>query len=170
MIKYYFTTFGDVYAGFEFSETSFPNLKVIVQADKLQEYRELSQKDKTLEKIKEYANVFPLSAFVGEIDAEKIPRKQQPQNENWWKEEYDRKNMFVFGAGASAHCIAGSRKAEFENDGLRPPLGNELFSRKFRKYYEKYDGVKLSLFDLQHDKVDSSFFTFCRPDSRLLHL
>ncbi len=154
MIKYYFTTFGDVYAGFDFSEMDFPDLKIIVQADKLREYRELSHKDKTLEKIKEYANVFPLSAFVGEIEADKIPERQRPQNENWWKGEYERKNMFVFGAGASAYCVTGSRKAEFENDELRPPLGNELFASKFRKYYDKYDGVKLSLFDLQHDKVN----------------
>jgi hypothetical protein len=40
MIKYYFTTFGEVYAGFDFSEMDFPDLKIIVQKDKLREYQD----------------------------------------------------------------------------------------------------------------------------------
>lgn len=154
MIKYYFTTFGDVYAGFDFSEMNFPDLKIIVQADKLHEYQELRHEDKSLEKIKEYAYVFPLSAFVGEVDSEDIPNTQRPHIENRWSLEYDRKILFVFGAGASAHCVGGSRKTEFEKDELRPPLGNELFASKLCKVYGKYEGVNLSLNGLQHDKVN----------------
>jgi hypothetical protein len=153
-IKYYYTTFGDVYAGIDANELDFRDLAIIVQADKLRDYRELSHKDKTLDKIKEYANVIPLSAIAGVIDAEKIPEQQRPNTDNWWKGEYDRKNMFVFGAGASAYCVTGSRKVEFENDDLRPPLGNGLFASKFRRFYDNYDGVKLSLFDLQYDKAN----------------
>ncbi len=154
MIKYYFTTFGDIYAGFEFQEMNFPDFKIIVQADKLKDYTALSDSEKTLEKIKEFANVCPLSAFVEEVEASKISKRPRLENDNGWKSDYDRKNMFVFGAGASAYCVNENRQAEFEKDELRPPLGNGLFSRKFKKFYDKYDGVKLSLYDLQHDKAN----------------
>lgn len=154
MMKYYFTTFGDVYAGFEFHEIAFPNLKIIVQADKLRDYMELSHQEKTIEKIKEYANVFPSSALARTIGADEIIKKERPRNIIGWRSDYERKNMFVFGAGASSYCVTGSRKAEFENDELRPPLGNGLFSNKFKKFYSSFEGVKLSLFDLQHDMAN----------------
>lgn len=158
MINYYFTTLGDVFAGFEFSEKKFPELKIIVQADKLRDYRELKLNEKTIEKIKEYANVFPVSAFVGMIEAEKIPIQNTTHGDNWWQGEYNRKNMFIFGAGASANCVTGNRKSEFEHDELKPPLGNGLFAAKYRKFYGKYEGVKQSLFDLQDDKTNIEEF------------
>jgi hypothetical protein len=154
MIKYYFTTFGDVYAGVEATDTDFHDFKIIVQADKLQEYNALNPKEKTLDKIKEYASVFPVSTYVGQIGDDKIPHNLIPHIGKTWKMEYDRKVMFIIGAGASANCIIKSKNNSFEEDDLRPPLGNDLFNSRFKKFYEKYEGVKLSLPNLQQANVN----------------
>ena len=153
MIHYYYTTFGDVYAGFEFYE-DFEDLKIIVQADKLKEYKQLDFRNKTLETIKEFAAVFPASVFVKECSQEEIGEHRKKHIPHWWKGEYDRKVMFVIGAGASAYCVTGSKQKAFANDDLRPPLGNGLFAPKFKSLHQKYDGVKNSLADLQHVNVN----------------
>ena len=157
-MKYYYTTLGEVYVGYEFDEMNFSDYKIVVQANKLKKYLELNFNDKTLEKIKEYSNVLPHSSIVDVIDESVIPNKRIQQNENWWNNEFNRKNMFIIGAGASAFCVAGNRKEEFKYDDLRPPLGNELFARRFKALYEKYEGVTLSLFDLQSGNINVEEF------------
>lgn len=153
MLHYYYTTFGDVYAGDEFIEGNFPNLKIIVQRDNVKEYMQLDAQSKTLEKIKELAAVFPSSAFVGSVSQDEIGDRRKKHVADWW-EEYDRKVMFIIGAGASSHCVTGSKVQAFVADHLRPPLGNGLFGSNFRSIYEGYEGVRHSLYDLQRENVN----------------
>ena len=153
MINYYFTTFGDVYAGQEFFHSNFQNDKVIVQADKWRDFSELSGTAATSDKIKEYAWIIPPAAYVGYMKGTDAPKFRNPVSPDI-TEYYERKDMFIIGAGASANCVTGGKKRAFKNDVLRPPLGNELFHNKFENIYKKYDGVKLSLIDLQQHNVN----------------
>ncbi len=153
-LQYFYTKYGDVYLGWKFEEMNFPNYTFVIQGTKLKEYRELKQSEKTLEKISEYGWVLCNDVIALIIDGDKFkPEKKHHQNDTWHG-DYDRKVMFVFGAGASANCVYGSDKAEFENDPLRPPLGPALFEKRFKNYYSRYKGVKQSLHFLQDENPD----------------
>lgn len=158
MIKYYVTSFGVVFVGFEFVEIGFDEYKVIVPADKLADYRQLKASEKTIEKIRTLAWVFPASCLVKVLSSDQVPSTKKQHVPFWWEGELDRTTMFIIGAGASANCVVGSDKSLFEKDVLRPPLGNGLFKNSFRPFYQKYEGVKLSLFDLQRENINVEEF------------
>lgn len=151
MIKYFYTNFGHVYAGLEFDGIDYPDHTIIIQKSKRNEYYKLKNNEKTFDKINEYGWALKKSVIAKVIDSDKFdPKKSQTKSDSWYG-DYDRKVMFVFGAGASAHCVYGNDKKEFYKDTLRPPLGPELFEKRFENYYKKYKGVKQSLHFLQDD-------------------
>lgn len=155
-LQYFFTKYGDVYAGWKFEEINFPGHTIIIQGTKLREYRKLSHQEKTFEKISEYGWVLANDVIEGTIDGDKFnPEKKHYQTDSWYG-DYDRKVMFVFGAGASANCVSGSQTEilAFENDPLRPPLAPDLFEKRFKDYYKYYKGVKQSLHFLQDENPD----------------
>lgn len=152
MLKYYYTKFGEVFSGWEFNEMEFPDYTIVIQGTKLRDYRELKQKEKTLEKISEYGWVLGNDVIVGVLNSSDFRPEIKHYQGDWWEGIYDRKYLFVFGAGASANCIFGSEQKTFKEDELRPPLGTGLFDRRFKKYYSKYQGVKDSLYFLQSDE------------------
>ena len=153
-IQYFFTKHGDVYSGWKFKEMNFQNYTFVIQGTKLKEYRELKHSEKTLKKISEYGWVLCNDVIQLIIDGDKfIPEKKHHQSDTCYG-DYDRKVMFVFGAGASANCVYGSDKVEFDSHSLRPPLGPALFEKRFENYYNRYKGVKQSLHFLQDDNPD----------------
>lgn len=158
MISYYVTSFGVVFPGFEFTEIGFEQYKIIVPADKLAGYGQLQTTEKTLEKIKTLAWVFPSSCLVKVLSHNQVVSTKKQHVEFRWEGGLDRSTMFIIGAGASANCVAGLEKIAFERDHLRPPLGNGLFKNSFKPFYQKYEGVKLSLFDLQKENVNVEEF------------
>lgn len=153
-MQIFYTKFGDVYAGWKIPEINFPDYTIVVQGTKLNDYQKLELQEKTLEKISEYG--FPIANEVieGIIANENFHPEGKHHKSDTWHGEYDRKIMFVFGAGASANCVYGSDKAAFEIDNLRPPLGPALFEKRFKDYYIRYKGVKQSLHFLQDEKPD----------------
>ncbi|NMC99468.1 MAG: hypothetical protein GYA62_07095 [Bacteroidales bacterium] len=153
-LQYFYTKYGDVYAGWKFEEMNFPDYTIVIQGTKLKDYRELKHAEKTLEKISEYGWVLANEVIELIIDSDKVnPSKKNHQSDTWYG-DYDRKVMFVFGAGASANCVYGNEKTDFEKDPLRPPLGPTLFDKKFVDYYRRYKGVKQSLHFLQDENPD----------------
>jgi len=66
--------------------------------------------------------------------------------------------MFVFGAGASAHCVPKSEVLRLENSRYRPPEGAGLFNANFRQIIENYSGVKLLLSSLKRANNDVEAF------------
>lgn len=147
-MKYYFTTYGDIYAGLE-DGNSIKDHKVIVQGTKWRDYINLKREERTREKLKEYGWVVRKDAIVKEIDINEIQIPIPPLEPYWGRNKYDQKYMFIIGAGASANCVFGKDKTAFEKDTYRPPLGNELFSPRFQNHYSKYPGVRQSLNYLQ---------------------
>ena len=154
-MKYYFTTFGDVYAGEEFNDFYNRDRIIVIQRSKIQDYLKLSDAERTDDKIREYGWILKKQTIAGTIEAEKfLPKKKTIDMEDgWWDGKYERKILFIIGAGASAHCVGSGHKAIFNEDLLRPPLGPELFSQRFKQYYEKYEAVKQSLHFLQGDNT-----------------
>jgi hypothetical protein len=153
-IKHIYTKHGDMYAGAEWNEIGFENYTILIQFSKIQDYKKLNHSEKTIEKINEYGWVIANEAIAGTIEDENFnPQSKHHESESWYG-DFERKIMFVFGAGASANCVCGDGKAEFEKDILRPPLGPSLFDRRFKNYYSRYKGVKQSLNFLQGDNPD----------------
>lgn len=151
MLKYYYTKFGEVFAGWEFSEMQHKGYTIVIQGTKLRDYRELKHEEKTLEKISEYGWVLGNDSIVGVLNSDVFNPKSEHYHGDWWKGEFERKHLFIFGAGASANCIYSTDKKQFVKDDLRPPLGPDLFDARFKKYYSKYEGVKESLHFLQDE-------------------
>jgi hypothetical protein len=153
-LQYFFTKYGDVYAGWKFEEMDFPNYTIVIQGTKLKDYRELKHAEKTFEKMSEYGWVLANDVIEGTIDGDNFNPLGKHHESDTWYGDYDRKVMFVFGAGASANCVYGSDKIEFDKDNLRPPLGPALFDKRFKSYYSRYKGVKQSLHFLQDENPD----------------
>ncbi|MEY4877579.1 MAG: hypothetical protein RL708_2729 [Bacteroidota bacterium] len=153
-MTYVFTKYGEVYAGALWNEMHLDNYTIVIQFSKIQEYRELPHNEKTIEKISEYGWVIANDAVHGTIEGENFdPQGTHTQGDSLYG-GYDRKVMFVFGAGASANCVYGGDKEEFNQDVLRPPLGASLFDKRFKNHYSRYKGVKQSLTFLQGDNPD----------------
>lgn len=159
-MTYLYTKYGDVYSGYEWYEMiDYPEYRILIQYDKMKEYEKLIKPEKKLEKIEEYGWVLGHDVIADEIDGNMFRPPYSHDNEReWWQSSFERKYMFVFGAGASANCVSGDDKQDFEKDNLRPPLGISLFEKRFKKYYEKYEGVKDSLSFLQGQNLDVEAF------------
>lgn len=155
MLGYYFTTFGDIYSGYEFHEHQFPNHKIIIQGTKLKEYKNLPRDEKNLERIKEFGWAIHKNTLINELleNEFRLPPQKEIE-EKTWNGEFQRKHMFIFGAGASANCAYGGSRMDFDLDASKPPLGPELFHYRFCNIYENYKGVKQSLINLQETEID----------------
>lgn len=154
-LKYFFTKYGDVYSGWEYPEINFPNYRIVIQGTKRQDYQKFSDQDKTLDIINEHGWALANNIVYDTLDGDLyIPPETKRYESDSWFHSYERKVMFIFGAGASANCVYGSDINEFEYDDLRPPLGPALFNKRFKNYYNKYKGVKQSLPLLQVDNPD----------------
>lgn len=153
-MKHIYTKHGDMYAGAEWNEIGFENYTILIQFSKIREYKELKPSEKNIEKISEYGWVIANEVIAGTIDDENLGTQSKHHESESWFGGYDRKVMFVFGAGASANCVCGSDKTEFEKNILRPPLGPSLFDKRFKNYYSRYKGVKQSLNFLQGNNPD----------------
>ena len=153
-INYYYTSFGDVYAGIEFDEHLMKDYIVIIQLNKIIEYNKLPVSERIPEKIAEFGWTVPKHTFIGKITSNELAKPAIKDVSTGFDGRYDRKNLFIFGAGASANCIHSSKSSNFVKDPLRPPLGNELFADRFKPIYKNYEGVRQSLFDLQSKGIN----------------
>ncbi|MCW8912901.1 MAG: hypothetical protein OQK06_06205 [Flavobacteriales bacterium] len=151
MLIYVFTKLGDVYSGWDFSDhVNYPDYKIIIQGIKKREYRELKSEERTFEKIAEYGWIVKSDMIAGILEQGQVPSPEFPGQGDSWSNGYERKIMFIFGAGASAYCIHDQDNSFYKDD-LRPPLGPGLFEERFKNFYKKYKGVKQSLHFLQEN-------------------
>jgi len=122
MIQYFYTRFGEIYPGYEYPEPNLPGYKVIIQANKSNAYQLLTSADKTIEKIEEYGWVLGNDVITRIVNHNQVPTVQSPTQSQSFDGGFDKKNLFIFGAGASAYCVYGEGKAEYLADPLRPLL------------------------------------------------
>lgn len=55
------------------------------------------------------------------------------------------KRMMVFGAGASSFCSFGESKEEFFNSPMRPPLGQEIFHKRYTQLLNHFPGAEQAI-------------------------
>lgn len=167
---YFFMDHGDVYYGSIEDFDEIPDSIFIVEPAHRRALQALKGKDVTLEK------VMTLSRRITDFDKIKYHADGKAQignsddqydltrfgNQNW-------KKMFVFGAGASAFSVFNDEMSNFRKFPYSPPMGNELFGKKFMAHIKKYKGVELSLpslraygndvegfFEKEWDEIDTS--------------
>jgi hypothetical protein len=146
-IDFVFTNYGEVYPGMVVHESQYPEDTIVIQNSKAREYIALAQNKKDREVISRFGHIVPNRnvATIITVPSEEYQRYQQPQSFTWEEGVYDRKTLFIIGAGASAFC-------QYQLDGTtvdRLPLGNELFDTRYADLYGKYPGVGYSLHNLQ---------------------
>lgn len=150
----FFTSYGDVYAGVEFDEQFLPDHKIIVQRSNLLKYNDLDKKKLSKDSIKNLAWVVPKECIVKKDFIDGREYSNSSKGNSTWDMSYDRSIMFIFGAGASAHCVYDDPASQFKTDVNRPPLGPELFDKRFEEVYAKYSGVSEALYFLQGKGID----------------
>jgi hypothetical protein len=143
-----------VYTGVEIDEQLFPDHKIIVQRSNLLKYNDLDKKNLNIDSIKKLAWVVPKDCIVKEEMIEWQRHSNSSKDDLSWDMSYDRSVMFIFGAGASAHCVYDEPSSKFKGEVNRPPLGTELFDERFEEVYTKYPGVSEALYFLQGNGID----------------
>lgn len=147
---HFFTYHGNVYFGSFWDFDHFPDSVFIVSPKNRSKIIELQGKGATVE-LKEITDLgWEIKDFdiiqshaegkIGNEDEE--PDLTRRGDQKW-------KKMFVFGAGASAFSVFNEDLETFRNAPYSPPIGNELFGKKFQAIFKKYKGVELSLASLK---------------------
>lgn len=151
--QFFYTSFGEVYHGIGFKEIGNEGYTTVVPIAKLASYQQLDSSERVARAL-EHGWVLNDNIIQGTIAK---PNFKPPKNTlsayGSWDSKYDRRIMFVFGAGASAHCVTGLEKEAFYKDSLRPPVGPGLFDKRFENLYNSYKGVKQSLHLLQGEDL-----------------
>jgi hypothetical protein len=153
---HFVTYYGDIYHGIVKQLHGFDDRFFILSVNQLQEFQGLQKH--TLE---------DYQRLTWEIRDSRIIKKMLPQleignvggnidttrrgNQQW-------KRMFVFGAGASKHCLFGKDKNQDYNTMKRPPLGNEIFDRTFDDTIQHFEGARLSapFFEARGNDIEGS--------------
>ncbi len=163
-LKYYqesanfVTYYGDIYPGYIYEFNEFPDSIFIIPPINTKTVVELQKANQlTIEKLSEYGWEIRDEKIIQQIIENKglgndtdLPNPSILGNQKW-------RQMFVFGAGASANCVLEEEK-RFKKYELRPPLGNELFDERFKGIYGKYEGVRQLLPNLRMAKNEVEKF------------
>ncbi len=147
-MKYYFTSYGDVYAGVGHELQAFPGCIAIIQNDHLRELAAIPTTEWSKETIERSGWLIPKTAIVKTSQYRLSDQDNRNHKPVYYQSGYERKDMFIFGAGASAFCCPNDTLDSFRKDNLCPPLGNELFARRFKDVYRQYGGVIQSINEL----------------------
>ena len=155
MCKYFFTTYGDLYFGFDMGQHLIPNHKVIIPGTSYERYSKLTRNEKIPERIREFGHIVKTRTIVNEFyekDIQLIP-KNHDYNVSW-DGHYHRKHMFIFGAGASANCCYDGGRFNLDMDPYKPPCGTGIFHSTFRDILAKYPGVGQYLMHYRGKDID----------------
>jgi len=159
-VKGHFVTYyGDIYPGYIYDFPDFPNSIFIIPQIYRNTIRELQNKNAiTIEALNKYGHeIKDPNVVTHVIEADRIGSNTVFPDETIYGDQ-KWKQMFVFGAGASSFCVPGDEQGRLDNFQSRPPISNELFGNKYRSYFNKYEGVRLSLSSLRRLKNDVEAF------------
>lgn len=140
---HFVTYYGDIYHGFIRQLHGYDDRFFILSLNQMQEFQRLQKH--TLEDYQRLAWEIRDRRIIKAV----VPQQQigvadgqldttRRGNQQW-------KRMFVFGAGASAHCLFGKDKSERYRSMMRPPLGNEIFDETYNETIDNFEGAKLSI-------------------------
>src|ERR1700693_3564842 len=107
-----FTIYGEVYVGNMFDDHKFQDYKIIVPRSKIKEFIKLQPAELTKKKINELGWIIPKIAIANllYLQEHEFERLNVNFSSKHWDLSYDRRVMFIIGAGASANCVFGDEK------------------------------------------------------------
>jgi hypothetical protein len=142
---YFVTYYGDIYHGRIVEDARFPDRFFIISNNQAVDYRNLKQEERTIENYCRLGweirdPIMIKLAFKAETLGVTAGSKDRTRygNQTW-------KRMFVFGAGASANCVFGEELAGLKNSSMCPPLGPELFDKRFGEVLQFFKGASSSV-------------------------
>lgn len=159
-VKGHFVTYyGDIYPGYIYDFPEFPDSIFIIPPICINTVRQLQSRNEiTREAISKCGHEIKDPNVIRHVfEADTIgsntafPDGTINGDQKW-------RQMFVFGAGASSFCVPADAQGRLNTFQLRPPISNELFSDKYRSYFNNYEGVRLSLSSLRRLKNDVETF------------
>lgn len=157
-VGHFVTYYGDIYPGHLYEFQAFPDRVFIIPPINRKSVRELEQANSiTLEALQQLGHeILDINIIRRVVDGKIGVEDIQPDRtilgpQHWTK-------MFVFGAGASSYCLPKSEEYRFSDFSSRPPIGNDLFSDRFRDYYSDYSGVRQALPSLKRFRGDVEAF------------
>lgn len=145
-VKYFISYFGDIYHGYITHHPEFDDRFFIVSKNEAKEFRALKQDERTLENYQRLAHEIRddriiIGTLPGDIEIgveENTIDLSRQGNQKW-------KRMFVFGAGASTHCLFGDKANALDASPFKPPMGNEIFDDRYNQFIERHEGARLSI-------------------------
>jgi hypothetical protein len=155
----YITYWGDIYSGTLWECPGYKDGFFIVPSYHLREIMELKEGDTTPEKYRELGwevndhRVIVGKYITSELHPQEFNKSHGPAISKLGQEF---KDMFVFGAGASAFCCFGDHKERYENDQWRSPLGFDIFNERYEELCTHFEGVKLAIpeFELKNNTIE----------------
>ncbi len=154
LMRYFYTRTGIVYPAYKFNVFDYGDKLLLMQSSKRDLFQQLSAQGLIPKEAHRIGWMLSKKSIVRVVNHDELPPEIFKDNGNAIVGNVDRRNTFIIGAGASANCVFGPKKTDFDLDILKPPLGNELFLERFKFSYEKYEGVKEVLCELQLPNVD----------------
>ena len=144
--------YGDIYPGSVFQFNEIPDRFFIIPPIHWKTVRELQTGTITPERLKGLGEeIYDPSVITRIIEGRNIGtdtvlRTTEMKGAQKWKQ------MFVFGAGASANCVSKGSLTAFHNVDYCPPLSIDLFDDKYAAFSNGYEGVNLFQSSLRKSK------------------
>ena len=140
---HFITYFGEIYFGRIVECPGYDDRFFIIQNDKTTEFRNLKQEERTLERYQSMCREIRDVRVIKHIEKNQIGKEIEFKQISYSDQIF--KRMFVFGAGASAHCIFGKlQDREFRKSNAKPPEGNEIFHHRYVSLISMFPAAKLS--------------------------
>jgi len=154
----FITYWGDIYSGSLWECPGYDKGFFIIPNYHIKKIIDLKIEDRTPEKYRELGweiNDYRviINNYLAEINTEEFNSNHGPAI---YKSGQEFRDMFVFGAGASAFCCFGDHQIRYENAPWRSPLGYDIFNERFEELCQQYEGVKLAIpeFEMKNNTIE----------------
>jgi hypothetical protein len=150
---YWVTYYGEIYSGTHINCHKADDRFFILSYNQFRDYQNL--KDHSLENYQKLAweirDTRIISAHIPgmrDIGDNSIPEPYRRDSNRRLR------RIFVFGAGASAHCSFNESEDSLDKFPLRPPIGYEIFDSRFDNTLSGYEGALASVSDFEANGRD----------------
>jgi hypothetical protein len=155
----YITYWGDIYTGYLYECPNYDDGFFIIPSYHLNEIQNLTDDEKTPDRYRNLGlEINDSRVIIKCYKIDTIPKQEFNNNSrsHLSKSDQEFKDMYVFGAGASANCCFGDHKSKYEQDRWKAPLGYDIFNERYEEICKQYEGVKLAIpeFELKNNTIE----------------
>jgi len=157
-LGHFITYWGDIYSGTLYEVVGYEESFFIVPNYNLSKIHELSNEERTADvfrrlgwEIRDHRVI--KSHYIGD-NGNSLFNEERPKSISFSDQKF--RKMFVFGAGASTFCCFGKEAERFKDEGLRPPIGYEIFHERYDHIIRSYPGVQFSIpeFESKNNNIE----------------